>query len=121
MTYNTATYSGDSLYFCFGKQPMKYKVTAMMNFWFTNSNILTSGQSSAIGDTPPQLSPDVKMAPPQQPSSETKVSSGGSNICDGDSSTPASTVGSQQMTSVPPSPNEKKCFFKKNIEDGMDK
>lgn len=81
----------------------------------------SAGQTSTIGDTLPQLSPDIKMAPPQQPSCETKVPSGGSNGSEGDCSTPASTGGNQQMTSVPPSPNEKKCFFKKNIEDGMDK
>ncbi|KAK8742719.1 hypothetical protein OTU49_001641, partial [Cherax quadricarinatus] len=81
----------------------------------------STGQITAIGDTPPQLSPDNKMAPPQHPSGETKVSPGGCNSCDGDSALLATTGGNQQMTSVPPSPNEKKSFFKKNIEDGMDK
>lgn len=68
---------------------------------------------SAIADTPPQLSPDTKMAPPQHPCGETKVSPGASTPSEGDAS--------NQQTPVPPSPSEKKSFFKKNIEDGMDK
>lgn len=73
------------------------------------------GQNSAIADTPPQLSPDIKMAPPQPPSGETKVSPGGGNSSESD------LAGVQHMASVPPSPSGKKSFFKKNIEDGMDK
>lgn len=74
---------------------------------------LSTGPVSAIADTPPQLSPDTKMAPPQHPCGETKVSPGANTPCEGDTS--------NQQTPVPPSPNEKKSFFKKNIEDGMDK
>ncbi|XP_037781346.1 LOW QUALITY PROTEIN: protein capicua homolog [Penaeus monodon] len=75
----------------------------------------STGQNSAIADTPPQLSPDIKMAPPQPPSGETKVSPGGGNSSESD------LAGVQHMASVPPSPSGKKSFFKKNIEDGMDK
>ncbi|KAG0720318.1 putative transcription factor capicua [Chionoecetes opilio] len=74
---------------------------------------LSTGPMSAIADTPPQLSPDTMMAPPQHPCGETKVSPGRSTPSEGDAS--------NQQTPVPPSPSEKKSFFKKNIEDGMDK
>lgn len=81
----------------------------------------STGQASVGSDTTQEQSPGVKMAPPQHPPNlEMKVSPSCSNSSEGDCLTPAS-IGGSQGASVPPSPSGKKSFFKKNIEDGMDK
>ena len=61
---------------------------------------------------------ETDMAPPRTPTREQKVFSGGES----DGTPPSGRCASAPRTpNVPPSPGAKKSFFKKNIEDGMDK
>lgn len=82
------------------------------------------GQSALASEQLPNQCLDGSMAPPRTP--DVKVSPGANNNnnsintnnLEGDVSTPGYTP---NTPSVPPSPSGKKSFFKKNIEDGMDK
>lgn len=60
------------------------------------------GQSASQDEDGPQSPPDSKMGPP---------------LCEAGLSAPLHS----HSLSVPPSPSAKKSFFKKNVEDGMDK